>query len=253
MKYLFIILVLLIFVGFACSKSKEVATSTSETELMTPYKLYFNTFPCRGFCPVLKMYMDDKSVSYFDGIKHYDRVGPHFNADARKHRPDIYKRIEALDWQSFESEYPNVVMDLPSWEFIYVKDQSTKKIVGYNNLPAELKTLGDDLLAWGRGPHWERHTKEIPTHQTAKEYIGNQFIVLFKEEPSIDTWIKKYKGYNLKPIRQLSPNLTKYWLFQFDETRINRENLLEKITKDSAVESAEANREAKMRGGRSNR
>jgi hypothetical protein len=192
------------------------------------------------------MYFDSESSAFFDGIRNYDRVGPHLLPGAQERIPDILETIESLDWSSFDPDYPNVIMDLPTWVFVYENDSLYYKIRGYNNLPDSLRKFGEKLLELGKGPHWERYDVAIPEFNPLN-YTDNQLILHLKEEADIDEFQVPYKRYELILLRRLSPGMRNYWLCTFNEERITRDNLIEILKKDINVLEVQANRKARVR------
>ena len=161
----------------------------------------------------------------------------------------MFDKIESLPWESFDEEYPNVIMDLPTWVFVYATDSIYYKVRGYNNLPDSLRLFGEELLEIGKSPDWERYDEMIPEF-SPDDYTDNQLIIHLKEETIHEEFLKPYKRYDLKLVRNLSPSMHNYWLSTFDETRITRDNLIDILKKDQSVVEVQANRRAKLRGER---
>ena len=251
-QYLIPVLFLLsiILVVAACAGTKKQATTEDESpqEMKEPFRFYFNTQPCFGFCPVVKMYFDSEGAAYFDGIRNYDRVGPHELPEAKMRIPDIFETIAVTQWDTSKNDYPNVVTDLPTWVFVFATDSSYHKIRGYNNLPDTLRVFGEKLLELGKGPHWKRYDVMIPEFSPG-DYTDNELIIHLKDDVETETFLKPYKRYEFELVRRLSPGMRNYWLCTFNENRVTRDNLIEILKKDESVLEVQAKRKARLRDG----
>ena len=102
MKYVYTILVAILFIG--CSSTKYV----KEDAL-----LYYGKTPCLGKCPVFDMYVFDDGKVLYEGLKNVDLLGIHeFNLTAEEVK-NIKQELEEINFSSEERlrrDLPNTVL-----------------------------------------------------------------------------------------------------------------------------------------------
>jgi len=127
----FVILLLLI----SC-KAQERVDSVSEPQVIQMIKT-----SCRGRCPEYTVIIKSDGRIFLDAKKNFAYIGK-FQGDIPPIIKDIlFAEFEKAQFFSFKNRYPTMKTDLPATILSFTHGGTTKRIVFYNDAPAELITL----------------------------------------------------------------------------------------------------------------
>lgn len=150
MKYLLGIGSLLIVTFLSCkSNCRSIQKKSPESAFIS-----LERTACFGTCPV------DQYTLYINGHQRYE--GRMFTAKKGEHMADmkeemactLFSAYRKLPWEQWDSLYPTLYSDLPSFIVRYQHGKLKREITVSGDCPEELKKLIDGLIRQSEEQQW---------------------------------------------------------------------------------------------------
>ena len=147
---------------------------------------------------------------------------------------------DALNWDSYQAEYLINIPDLPVTELSYFDENGAKRkfIKSNSNLPNALDELAKAIAALIKTEKWTQIQKK--SDLTNPEIITDEFIVDMDSSLTASQLENEFYLYELKSKKRLS-NVMNLWSFKYDESKINRYEMLIMLRMKPGIRSVNNN------------
>ncbi len=144
-----IAVIALLFVACGSNKvPKDLSTLEKKIELKKS--------PCFGSCPVFNLTLYDKGVLEYHGIQNVEKLGYYTRIIPVKAYNKLIETFEAADLDQFDDDYPNQIVDFPTFKITFHSEDGEKTISGNEMLPEAVRKLVDLFSEYGDQGEWER-------------------------------------------------------------------------------------------------
>ncbi len=247
------VLTSMILMSSSCSSKKEITKEIAKVST-TPnnvVKYGLQKGACFGSCPMytLHIYADGKAV--LDAKKFLPELGKFERQLSPTEFTKIEKAFAESDFYSHQDTFTSMIPDLPLIRVTYHNGSTSKTIQGREGRPASVVGLERmlDIAAMGKGWKLIESYEEKSKKKAAPGVIYNQLIVQPHPGKLTEAWLSKYKAYELKKVRKISPDL-EYYVLGFSTKKIDPKKMLEMMQHDPAIRLVEFNKEMTLRDGR---
>lgn len=142
---------LILFLGISlfihCSSSKKIPSNTTDLEVF----LSFSKGPCYGKCPVYNLTVFENGLIEFQGVQYTTRLGFFYKWMDKKQFQDWEERLSELEWQDYDTYYPNPVSDFPVHKLSFREHE----IAGNQILPLEVQEIFQSLDSIADESNWK--------------------------------------------------------------------------------------------------
>lgn len=217
------ILYLIVLFGINACKSAKDAVKPKTVELK--HWLTVQKYPCFGHCHVYKLSMYRNGLVILEGKEHLEKTGVFFSQLSQDKMRSFKRMSDALNWGGYNAEYLINIPDLPLTELTYFDENGAKNkfIKSNSNLPNPLDELTKTMAALIKTEKWTQIQKK--SDLTNPEIISDEFIVDMDSSLTASQLENEFYLYELKSKKRLS-NEMNLWSFKYDESKINRYEML---------------------------
>lgn len=143
-------------VGLALFLLPACKTSCRSIQKKSPESVFISLerTACFGTCPVDQYTLYVNGHQRYEGRMFTEKKGEHLADIGEKEACEWFKGYEKLPWQQWDSIYPTLYSDLPSFIVRYQFGKVKKEITVSGECPEELKLLIDGLISQSEGQHW---------------------------------------------------------------------------------------------------
>lgn len=142
-------IVISIFLIASCTSLNK--TTSSNTIL---FKL--ETTACYGTCPVYTLEIFSDGETKLTGKQHIDKIGAYKAYLNEERLNSIIESFNQASFFEFKDSYRSLYKDLPTKYISYNKDDKTKTVMAYDNIPKELTKLIEILEKLVEELEWEK-------------------------------------------------------------------------------------------------
>lgn len=209
--------------GMNACKSAKDAVKPKPVELK--HWLTVQKYPCFGHCHVYKLSMYRNGLVILEGKEHLEKTGVYFSQLSQDKIRSFKRLSDALNWTSYQAEYLINIPDLPVTELTYFDEHGAKNkfIKSNSNLPNPLDELTKSMAGLIKTEKWTQIQKK--SDLTNPEIISDEFIVDMDSSLTASQLENDFYLYELKSKKRLS-NEMNLWSFKYDESKINRYEML---------------------------
>ncbi|MBK8298642.1 MAG: hypothetical protein IPK91_15465 [Saprospiraceae bacterium] len=224
--------------GLNACKSAKDAVKPKHVELK--HWLTLQKYPCFGHCHVYKLSMYRNGLVILEGKEHLEKTGVYFSQLSQDKIRSFKRMSDALNWASYQAEYLINIPDLPLTELTYFDENGAKNkfIKSNSNLPNPLDELTKTMAALIKSEKWTQIQKK--SDLTNPEIISDEFIVDMDSTLTATQLENEFYLYDLKSKKRLS-NEMNLWSFKYDETKINRYEMLIMLRMRTGIRSVNNN------------
>lgn len=243
--YLLPLLGLLMLVS-ACKSTKKVSNGPE----LHQYAMHVG--PCFGYCPVFDIYVFENGKAVWDARRFHKANGKFQRMLTEAEMAQIHKAFKTANLFKMEDEYPTMVADLPSITLTHQKKGKLKTVKANEKMPESYEKCVDlmrQLTIEGSWELIEKYADDEPRRQTQKDEEAvnyNEIIIEPNTGTSLPRWFKENEAYGIYLIRKISPDLN-LWLIGYDKNQYEPKMMLDMLKKDSAIKTAEFNKQTKER------
>lgn len=228
----------MVLLGFNACKSSKDAVKTKTVELK--HWLTVQKYPCFGHCQVYKLNMYRNGLVILEGKEHLEKTGVYFSQLSQEKIRSFKRMGDALNWDSYQAEYIINIPDLPVTELSYFDENGAKRkfIKSNSNLPNALDDLAKAMAGLIKTEKWTQIQKKSDLTNT--EIISDEFIVDMDSSLTTAQLENEFYLYELKSKKRLS-NEMNLWSFKYDESKINRYEMLIMLRMKPGIRSVNNN------------
>ena len=196
--------------------------------------------PCFGSCPVFEMIIYEGGLASYEGERFTNRLGMHTKQLDVETFKNVINAFEEADVWQYQNAYKAQIPDMATVTVVYHKDGNTKSVKGKDGRPAKIVELGKMLDAIAQSGGWERHLTATASN-LPEGTISNELIVNLARDVDPSVWIIQFSRQEMNIVKRISPT-SPYWLFRFNASAMDPNEMLERVRRDPYVLSAEFNK-----------
>lgn len=109
---------------------------------------------CSGSCPVYVLKISDDGTMWLNAKENLKLTGDYKSKLNQTELNSLLTMFESVDFFNLKNSYQSGMMDLPTKYISYTKNDQTKKIMAYDNIPPELTAIINHIDAYTRTMEW---------------------------------------------------------------------------------------------------
>lgn len=241
--YLFAVVSIILIVG--CKSTKKVSNGPE----MHQYAMHVG--PCFGYCPVFDIYVFEDGKAIWDARRFHKTNGKFQRMLSEAELAQLNKAFKEANLFKMEDEYPTMVADLPAITLSHVKKGKVKTVEANEKMPDAYEKCVDLMRQITKDGNWEmveKYADDEPQRPVKKEEAlnYNEIIIEPSNGTSLPRWFKENEAYGIYLIRKISPDLN-LWLIGYDKNQFEPKMMLDMLKKDTAIKTAEFNKQTEER------
>ena len=194
--------------------------------------------PCYGNCPVFTLTIYENGYASYRGERYTDRLGTYGKKLDKAQMQRLLNEFKTANLWQYRDVYVGRIPDMQSVTISYAEAGRSKSITGKEIRPNAIKWLESQLDQIANSDGWV--LKEALEESRPDFIIPNELLVELYEDVEPEEWVKEYSDVELMIERQLGES--EFWIFSFDDSLVQPEQMLERVRRDEDVLSAEFNK-----------
>lgn len=133
-----------------CTSTKNMNNLKNENVIIELEKT-----SCMGTCPVYTLQIMDNGIVLLNAKENLDMIGSYKSRLTKTELISLVNEFDESNFFDFKDSYMSMMKDLPTSFISYTKDESTKRIKAYHNIPKNLGALIRKVDQLTKALEWE--------------------------------------------------------------------------------------------------